>query len=184
MFILTADEAKKNIEPRKLATIKIVPPSVTLEPKKTYSFIAKGYDQHTEEINIENIDWKTSYGEITEAGVLTVAETEGIYKVTAAFYGISATSTVTVQKKDETKTSTPEIPTPPPPAGKTKISWSGQVDTKKWNVFYTKVLAKFANNPNLKITINFEVEDDAANAEQKKEETKTALREMGLDENM
>ena len=58
------------------------------------------------------------------------------------------------------------------------------MDTKKWNVFYTKVLAKFAANPNLKITVKFEVEDEAANAEQKKEETKTALREMGLDENM
>jgi hypothetical protein len=184
MFILTAEEARKNIEPRKLATIKIVPPSVTLEPKKTYSFIAKGYDQHNEEINIEEVEWKTSYGTITEAGVLTVEETEGVYKVTASSNGITSSSTVTVQKKDESKPSTPETPTPPLPAGKTKISWSGQVDTKKWNVFYTKVLAKFAANPNLKITVKFELDDDAANAEQKKEETKTALREMGLDGNL
>lgn len=184
MYILTAEEARKNIEPRKLATMKIVPPSVTLEPKKIYSFIAKGYDQHSEEINIDAIEWKTSYGSITEAGVLTVEETEGVYKVTALSNGISATSTVTVQKKDESKPTPPDTPTPPPPAGKTKITWSGQVDTKKWNVFYTKVLAKFASNPNLKITVKFEVEDEAANAEQKKEETKTALREMGLDENI
>lgn len=184
MFILTAEEARKNIEPRKLASIKIVPPAVTLEPKKTYSFIAKGYDQHSDEINIDKVDWKTSYGTITDAGVLTVEETEGVYKVTASSNGISATSTVTVQKKDETKPTTPDAPTPTPPSGKTKISWSGQVDTKKWNVFYTKVLAKFAANPNLKITVKFEVEDEAANAEQKKEETKTALREMGLDENL
>lgn len=184
MYILTAEEARKNIEPRKLATMKIVPPTVTLEPKKTYSFIAKGYDQHNEEINIDAIEWKTSYGSISEAGVLTVEETEGVYKVTALSNGVSATSTVTVQKKDESKPTPPDTPTPPPPAGKTKITWSGQVDTKKWNVFYTKVLAKFASNPNLKITVKFEVEDEAANAEQKKEETKTALREMGLDENI
>jgi len=184
MYILTAEEARKNIEPRKLASMKIVPPSVTLEPKKTYSFIAKGYDQHNEEINIDAIEWKTSYGSITEAGVLTVEETEGVYKVTALSNGVSATSTVTVEKKDESKPTPPDTPTPPPPAGKTKIAWSGQIDTKKWNVFYTKVLAKFASNPNLKITVKFEVEDEAANAEQKKEETKTALREMGLDENI
>jgi hypothetical protein len=184
MYILTAEEARKNIEPRKLASMKIVPPSVTLEPQKTYSFIVKGYDQHSEEINIDAIEWKTSYGSITEAGVLTVEETEGVYKVTALSNGISATSTVTVQKKDESKPTPPDTPAPPPPAGKTKITWSGQVDTKKWNVFYTKVLAKFASNPNLKITVKFEVEDEAANAEQKKEETKTALREMGLDENI
>lgn len=184
MYILTAEEARKNIEPRKLATIKIVPPSVTLEPKKSYSFIAKGYDQHNEEINIDIIEWKTSYGSITKAGVLTVEETEGVYKVTAMSEGISATSTVTVQKKDDTKPSPPDTPPTPQPAGKTKITWSGQIDTKKWNVFYTKVIAKFASNPNLKITVKFEVEDDSANAEQKKEETKTALREMGLDENL
>jgi hypothetical protein len=184
MYILTAEEARKNIEPRKLASMKIVPPSITLEPKKTYSFIAEGYDQHSEEININTIEWKTSYGSITEAGVLTVAETEGVYKVEAHSNGISATSTVTVQKKDESKPTPPDTPPPPPPAGKTKITWSGQVDTKKWNVFYTKVLAKFASNPNLKITVKFEVEDEAANGEQKKEETKTALREMGLDENL
>ncbi len=184
MFILTAEEAKKNIEPRKLASIKVIPPSITLEPKKTYSFIAKGYDQHNDEINLDTVDWKTSYGTITEAGVLTVEETEGVYKVTASSNRVSATSTVTVQKKDETKPPTPETPTPTPQTGKTKISWSGHVDTKKWNVFYTKVLAKFAANPNLKITVKFEVEDDAAAAEQKKEETKTALREMGLDDNI
>jgi hypothetical protein len=184
MYILTAEEARKNIEPRKLTTLKITPSSVTLEPKKTYSFIAKGYDQHSEEINVEDLSWKTSYGAITEAGVLTVEETEGVYKVTATSNGVSSSSTVTVQKKDETRPTLHEPPTPPAPAGKTKITWSGQIDTKKWNVFYTKVLAKFASNPNLKITIKFEVEDDAANGEQKREETKTALRELGLDENL
>ena len=183
MYILTADEARKNIEPRKLASVKIIPPAVTLEPKKAYSFIAKGYDQHNDEINIDILNWKTSYGSITDTGVLTVEETEGVYKVTATSNGISSTSTVTVQKKDESKP-----PTDPPVKqliqGKTKISWSGQIDTKKWNVFYTKVLAKFASNPNLKITIKFEVEDDGSSGEQKKEETKTALRELGLEENI
>ena len=184
MYILKADEARKNIEPRKLASIKIIPPTVTLEPGKSYAFLAKGFDQHNEEINIETVTWKTSNGKITEAGMLTVEEIEGVYKVTATANGISGTATVTVQKKDESKPPTPETPTSTPAVGKSKISWSGVVDTKKWNVFYTKVLAKFASNPNLKITVKFEVEDDAANAEQKKEETKTALREMGLDENL
>lgn len=184
MYILTPEEARKNIEPRKLVTLKIVPSAVTLEPKKTYSFVAKGYDQHSDEINVEDLTWKSSFGSITEGGVLTVEETEGVYKVTASFNDISATSIVTVQKKDESKPSQPSTPTPPVPKGKTKIAWSGQIDTKKWNVFYTKVLAKFASNPNLKVTIKFEVEDESSDSEQKMEETKTALREMGLDENI
>lgn len=39
MYILTAEEARKNIEPRKLALIKIIPPDVTIEPRNSYSFI-------------------------------------------------------------------------------------------------------------------------------------------------
>jgi len=181
MYILTSEEARKNIEPRKLANLKIIPSDVTIEPKKSYSFIAKGYDQHEDEINIDSIDWKTSSGSISEAGVLTVEETEGTYKITAKSNGITASATATVKKKDDTKTQPLVIP---PSPGKTKISWSGQIDKKKWNVFYTKVLAKFASNPNLTITIKFEVEEESAGGEQKKEETKTALKELGLEDNI
>lgn len=41
MYILKSEEAKKNIEPRKLASIKIIPPAVTLEPKKLYHSLQK-----------------------------------------------------------------------------------------------------------------------------------------------
>jgi len=184
MFILTAEEAKKNIEPRKLTSIKVIPTSVTLQPNKSYSFIAKGYDQHNEEINIENVEWSTSFGEISDSGILMADETEGVYKINASSNGIVSSAIVTVQKTDDDKTKVTTSTVPPKPIGKAKISWGGQVDTKKWNVFYTKVLAKFASNPNLKVTIKFEVEEDLINAEQKTEETKTALKEMGLEDNL
>lgn len=181
MYILTSEEARKNIEPRKLTKISIIPSDVFIEPEKSYSFIAKGYDQHEDEINIDSILWNTSSGSITDAGVLTVEETEGIYKVTAKSGGVIASATATVKKKDDTII---HIPGPTPRPGKTKISWSGQIDKKKWNVFYTKVLAKFAANPNLTITVKFEVEEEGSGAEQKKEETKTALKELGLEDNV
>ena len=103
MYILTAEEAKKNIEPRKLASIKIIPDAVTIEPKKTYAFTAKGYDQHKDEINIGAIKWNTSNGSINDAGVLKAEETEGVYKITATSAGVSSSSTVTVQKKGTDK---------------------------------------------------------------------------------
>lgn len=181
MYILTSEEARKNIEPRKLTKISIIPSDVIIEPKKSYSFVAKGYDQHEDEINIDSILWNTSSGSITDAGVLTVEETEGIYKVTVKSGGVIASATATVKKKDDTII---HIPGPTPRPGKTKISWSGQIDKKKWNVFYTKVLAKFAANPNLTITVKFEVEEEGSGAEQKKEETKTALKELGLEDNV
>jgi len=180
MFIIKADEAKKHIEPRKLSAIKVIPPTVTIEPKKSYSFVAKSYDQHNDEINITDLSWETTNGKIDKNGKLTVEDVEGVYKITAKSGEILGTATVTVSKKsDITKGKEDEIET-----GKTKqsrISWSGQVPPGKWTVFFTKVLTRFSTNPNLKINVSFELEDKSL-TEQKIEETKMALKEMGLED--
>jgi len=180
MFIISADEAKKHIEPRKLSKLKIIPQELNLEPGKSYSFIVKGYDQHDDEIVIDSVSWETNNGVITEKGLLTVGETEGLYQVIAKFGEIKTSATVNVKKSTE-ETTVPEPPTTAPP-GKTKIAWSGLIHPKKWNVFYTKILARFATNPSLKVNVRFVVDEDTTNAEYKKEETKSALRELGLDE--
>jgi hypothetical protein len=46
--------------------------------------------------------------------------------------------------------------------------------------FYTKVLSKFAANKGLKLTVRFELSAGEAVSQQKIEETKVALRELGL----
>ncbi|MBN1363357.1 MAG: DUF499 domain-containing protein [Syntrophaceae bacterium] len=182
MFIITADEAKIHIEPRKLSTLKIIPQELNLEPGKSYSFIVKGYDQHGDELVVDSVGWETNNGVITEKGLLTVGETEGLYQVIAKSGEIKASATVNVQKSTGEITA-PKPPTTAPP-GRTKIAWSGLIHPKKWNVFYTKILARFATNPSLKVTVNFEVDEDTTGAEHKKEETKSALRELGLDEEL
>ena len=48
--------------------------------------------------------------------------------------------------------------------------------------FYTKVLSKFATSPDLKIEVSFETKVDREQAEAKAVETKTGLRELGLDD--
>jgi hypothetical protein len=48
--------------------------------------------------------------------------------------------------------------------------------------FYTKVLSKFAASKGLKLTVRFELSGDGPITEQKIEETRLALRELGLDE--
>jgi hypothetical protein len=181
MFIVTAEEAKKHIEPRKLKTLKIIPPDVKIEPGKSYSFVAKGFDQHGDEINIEGVTWETSGGTITNKGLLTVPDTEGIYKITAKSEGIAANATVTVAAK-VAGVEEPSLRTNG--SGKKKISWSGQVNPQKWMIFYNKLLAKFSNNPNLKITVKFEIEDGVAITDQKIQETRTALKEMDLDDDI
>ena len=46
--------------------------------------------------------------------------------------------------------------------------------------FYTKVLARFATPDNLRLTVAVEVTPEGGVSKQSMEETKTALRELGL----
>jgi hypothetical protein len=65
-----------------------------------------------------------------------------------------------------------------------KLSWSGEVPPQKWMNFYTKVLSKFAGGKGLKIILKIEVSPEGGVSTQKIEETKTSLRELGLDDNV
>ena len=47
--------------------------------------------------------------------------------------------------------------------------------------FYTKVLSKHASDRNLKLKVSFEASPAAGISAEKVEETKAALRELGLD---
>ena len=73
-------------------------------------------------------------------------------------------------------------PPPPVPPETTGLSWQGEIPPQKWMNFYTKVLSKFAAGKGLKLTVRFELPADAAISPQKIEETRGALRELGLDD--
>ena len=62
------------------------------------------------------------------------------------------------------------------------MRWTGEVPPQKWMNFYTKVLSRFAASKGLKITLTVEVSQDGGASEQKIEETKVALRELGLND--
>lgn len=81
--------------------------------------------------------------------------------------------------------STPPTPDPgvePPPLFKQtvqRIFWSGELSSQKWSLFYQKVLMKHVG-PNLKVSVKFESAPDEGVSLQKVGETKSALRELGL----
>jgi hypothetical protein len=50
--------------------------------------------------------------------------------------------------------------------------------------FYTKVLAQYATTGSLKLTVTFQVAPDGGLAPQKVDETKAALRDLGLDDDV
>ncbi len=75
--------------------------------------------------------------------------------------------------------------TPPPaPAMPMRMTWSGEVSSQKWMNFYTKVLARFATGPGLRLSVQLEVSQQEGISTQRIEETKVALRELGLKDDL
>jgi hypothetical protein len=72
-----------------------------------------------------------------------------------------------------------------PPSGVVKgLVWQGEIPPQKWMNFYTKVLSKFAGEKTLKLTLKVQVSPDGGVSPQKIEETKVALRELNLKDDM
>lgn len=55
---------------------------------------------------------------------------------------------------------------------------------RMWMTSYTKVLSRFVNTPGLKLEISFEAPAAGDQAKSKGDETRTALRELGLSEDI
>jgi hypothetical protein len=64
------------------------------------------------------------------------------------------------------------------------IAWHGTVPPQKWMNFSTKGLSRFAATPGLKLEVSFEGPPGEETTEAKREETKAALRELGLAEDL
>jgi uncharacterized protein DUF499 len=70
------------------------------------------------------------------------------------------------------------------PASIPRLAWSGDVPHQKWMNFYTKVLSKFSADAGLKLTLRVEVAPAGGISSQKVDETKVALRELGLKDSL
>jgi hypothetical protein len=136
MFIITGEEAKKHIEPPRLAGLSISHAEVTIEPGKKHTFTAHGLDQHGRDFDVENIAWTATGGKIDAEGVFQAGRDEGNFIVTAAVGKIRTTAAVAV--------STGPPPPPPPPKEVPVLTWEGEVPPQRWMNFYTKVLSRFA----------------------------------------
>jgi hypothetical protein len=79
----------------------------------------------------------------------------------------------------------PAISQPPlVPASPTGLTWTGEIPPQKWMNFYTKVLSKFAAAKGLKLKLTVEVAPESGISKQKVEETKAALRELGMNDDI
>lgn len=139
--------------------------------------------------------WKTS---ITVADVVIADDLYIIQRKTAEAYEQAKSKPI-----DKPTGAPEEIPTKPPepgvpatqppvqPDGKSakpvvwkRLSWKGEVPAQKWMNFYMKVLTRFATSAGLKLTVNVDIEPPEGITQQKVEETKAALKELGLNESI
>ena len=76
----------------------------------------------------------------------------------------------------------PGRPAPSPAGGVAGLSWSGELPAQKWMNFYTKVLSRFATGEGMKLTVTVDVTPAGGVPKSKVDETRVALRELGLPE--
>ena len=119
-----------------------------------------------------------------------------IHKETAESYAAEKTTPT------PTPISQPQ-PTPPSPTGATptpvtpgatpalapatgyaRVVWRGDVPPQKWMNFYTKVLSKFATQNGLTIGLHVQIAPEGGVSNQKLDEIKVALRELGLNDDV
>jgi hypothetical protein len=179
MFVITGEEAKKHVEPPRLATLAVSPAQATVEPGKKQTFTPKGLDQHGRDLDAGQVAWTATGGTVDADGVFQAGPDEGSFLVTATAGSVRGSASVTVAKPGVTPQPVVKPPVKQEPTG---LSWEGQVPAQKWMNFYTKVLSKFAASKGLKLTVRFELDGNGPISQQKIEETKVALRELGLDD--
>lgn len=61
-----------------------------------------------------------------------------------------------------------------------RMTWTGEVPPKLWMNFYTKVLSRHATDSGLKLKVTIETAPASGISKEKIEETRTALKELGL----
>lgn len=179
VFILKPDEAQKLREPPRVAQLVIRPEHVVVKVGEQASFSCSAIDQYGQPIGIGQVNWSASGGSMDSSGMFTAGDHGGAFAIKGTVDGNEAHAEVRVSTKDEA--TPPPVPLPP---GELYVRWRGLVPPQKWMNFYTKVLSKYATLPNLRLEVSFEVKVDREQADSKVGETKSALRELGLDDDV
>jgi len=177
MYIITAEEAKKHIEPPRLTALTVHPEYAQVKPGARITFKASGLDQHGQPMPVSGVAWMAQGGDVDQDGNFKAGPDEGEFLVEASVDGLRGQAKVNICKAP--------VPTAPPaPENIRGLRWSGQVPAQKWMNFYTKVLARYATTGGLELTVSFEVTPEEGLPEHHVEETKSRLRDLGLDDDV
>lgn len=181
--ILKADDAQKLVEPPRLAKLTLDPVRVEIRPGEVAVFGVKGTDQYGQSIGVSDCQWSVPSGlggTIDQTGKFTAGPELGAFSVVAVNNGVEGRAGVQIVAK----TTDPSGAGAAQSKGHSSIKWSGTVPPQKWMNFYTKVVGRFANTPGLTISVSFSVPADQEQSKAKTEETRAALKELGLDDSV
>lgn len=106
------------------------------------------------------------------------AETVGAQPASAGSVAIPTSSTEVTEPDDSPTASKSAV------ENVSRLVWQGEIPPQKWMNFYTKVLTKFVADKGLRLTLKVEANPDGGVSAQKIEETRAALRELGLNDDM
>jgi hypothetical protein len=126
---------------------------------------------------VAEVGWAATGGSIDSNGVFEAGRDGGVFSATATAAGNEAVAEVRIG-------ATEDVSEVVETSGPRTIRWSGNVPPQKWMQFYTRVLSKYATSPDLKIEVTFQIKVDSDQADNKSAETKNALRELGLTEDV
>jgi len=169
---------RRIIEGRQLSNVSIIPAQSQVPPGGLAHFALRCLDQHGQEMFPGYIVWAAEGGAIDQSGNFQAGQEEGDHIVTVIADQLSASAQVSIKKGINPP------PRPPEPGKFKRLAWSGAVPSQKWMNFYTKVLARFATGFNLILHLDIEVTHEQGISEQKVDETRSALKELGLDDTM
>jgi hypothetical protein len=181
--ILKAEDAQKLVEPPRLAKLTLDPARVEIRPGEVAVFGVKGTDQYGQPMAISGCQWSVPSGlggAIDQTGKFTAGTDLGAFSVLAVKDGCEGRAGIQIVAK----TSGPTGGGSTQPKGQSSIKWSGTVPPQKWMNFYTKVVGRFANTPGLMISVSFSVPSEQDQSKAKTEETRAALKELGLDDSV
>lgn len=185
LFILRAQDAERLLEPPRLEQLVIQPGSIDVGAGEHVTFKVIGLDQYGQGYPVENATWSAPDCTVSGEGSFQASDTPGLYLVTVQVEGLQAEAKVRVRPSATITTGAVGNgggTGPFPPASEKKIQWSGTIPPRKWMNFYTKVLTKLANSPGLTLRVSLEAPAEGENGTAKLEEIKSALRELGLEE--
>jgi hypothetical protein len=125
--------------------------------------------------------------ELSEEMFIITKETAESYlktRVTSPAHADASTPAAPASPADVPAVAVDLIPPPTAPSANSGLTWTGEIPAQKWMNFYTKVLSKFATARGLRLTVKVEVAPEGGVSKQKLDETKSALRELGLNDDV